>query len=102
METSRETLALSLTEMDDGSSVILEFPGYATAKGGVEKTSLADLRAATETAWFRDGDTLWAKLVVNNGAGLTIKPGSNAPPGLAARALPVCALLEVGKEGLGG
>ncbi|MBT2135936.1 hypothetical protein KK137_16495, partial [Croceibacterium sp. LX-88] len=102
VETARDKLSLSLTEMDDGSSVILEFPGFKAATGGVEKASLAALREARETSWFRDGDTLWAKLVVDNAAGLTVSPGNNAPPGLSARALPVGAMIEVGKEGLGG
>jgi cell migration-inducing and hyaluronan-binding protein len=102
VETARDKLSLSLTEMDDGSSVILEFPGFAAATGGVEKSSLAALREATETAWFKDSDTVWAKLVVDNDAGLKISAGSNAPPGLAASALPVGALPEVSREGLGG
>ena len=102
VETARDTLSLSLTEMEDGSSVILEFPGFTGASGGVEKSSLAALREAGETSYFRDGDTLWAKLVVDNSAGLTVSSGSNAPPGLTARATPVGARLEVGKEGLGG
>ncbi|KRA82538.1 hypothetical protein [Altererythrobacter sp. Root672] len=102
VETSRDKLSLSLTEMDDGSSVILEFPGFTVATGGVEKSSLAELREARETSWFKDGNKLWAKLVVDNAAGLTVSPGSNAPPGFAARALPVGATLNVSKEGLGG
>jgi cell migration-inducing and hyaluronan-binding protein len=102
VETARDTLSLSLTEMDDGSSVILEFPGFTAATGGVETSSLAALREARETSWFKGGDTLWAKLVVDNAAGLTVSPGSNAPPGFAARALPVGARLDVSKEGLGG
>jgi cell migration-inducing and hyaluronan-binding protein len=101
VETSRETLALALTEMDDGSSVVLELPGFTAASGGVELPDLAALRAARETAWFRDGDTVWAKLVVDNGAGLTAASG-NAPPGAPARPLPVGARIEVGKVGLGG
>ncbi|GAA0273651.1 hypothetical protein GCM10009127_12660 [Alteraurantiacibacter aestuarii] len=102
VETSRDALSLTLTEMDDGSSVIFEFPGFNAATGGVEKPSLAALREASETSWFKDGDTLWAKLVVDNDAGLTAASGGNAPPGFGARALPVGARLDVGKEGLGG
>jgi cell migration-inducing and hyaluronan-binding protein len=99
VETSRDALGLSLTEMDDGSWVMLELPGFTAATGGTEKSSLAALREAGETAWFAEGDTLWAKLVVDNAAGLTLSPaaGGNAPPGLAARALPVGAKLDVSK-----
>ncbi len=102
VETSRENLQVSLNEMDSGSAVILEFPGYASATGGVEAASMDALRAATETSFFRDGDSLWAKLVVDNEAGLEIAPGSNAPPGFAPRAIPVGAFIEVSKTGLGG
>ena len=101
VETSRDALSLSLTQMEDGSSVTLEVPGFANATGGVEQASLAALRDAQETAYFRDGETLWVKLVVDNSAGLTVLP-SNAPPGGAARPLPVGARLDISKEGLGG
>ncbi|WP_235913345.1 hypothetical protein, partial [Croceibacterium salegens] len=97
VETSRDKLSLSLTEMDDGSSLILEFPGFNTASGAVEESSLDALRASKKTAYFKDGDTLWAKLVVDNKAGLTIAPGGNGPPGLTPRALPVGAKLDVSK-----
>ena len=102
VETARDTLSLSLTEMDDGSSVTFELPGFGIATGGVEKSSLAELRDARETSWYKKDGTLWAKLVVDNAAGLTVSPGSNAPPGFAARALPVGAAIEVGKESFGG
>ena len=88
--------------MDDGSSVTFELPGFGIATGGVEKSSLAELRDARETSWYKKDGTLWAKLVVDNAAGLTVSPGSNAPPGFAARALPVGAAIEVGKESFGG
>ena len=99
VETSRDTLGLSLTEMDDGSWVILELPGFAAATGGAPVSSLAALREAGQTSWYSENGTLWAKLVVDNAAGLTLSPaaGGNAPPGLAARALPVGAKLDVSK-----
>jgi cell migration-inducing and hyaluronan-binding protein len=76
VETARETLALSLREMDDGSSVIVELPGFATAKGGAQQTSLDALRAANETSYYSDNGTLWAKLVVDNTAGLNVAIGT--------------------------
>ena len=102
VETARKSLSLSLTEMDDGSSVVFELPGFVAASGGVEKSSLAELSDARETSYFSKDGTLWVKLVVDNAAGLTVSPGANAPPGLAARALPVGATIEVAREGLGG
>src|SRR5690606_40136421 len=61
VETSRETLSLSLTEMDDGSWVILEFPGYNTADGGTQVSSREPLRKASQTSGYRENGTLWAK-----------------------------------------
>jgi cell migration-inducing and hyaluronan-binding protein len=83
--------------MDDGSSVILELPGFTAATGGVEKSSLAELREAHQTSYYSKDGTLWAKLVVDNAAGLTVASGGNAPPGFGARALPVGASIEVSK-----
>jgi hypothetical protein len=97
VETSRDALSLSLTEMDDGSSVIFEFPGFTSATGGVEQSSLAALREAKETSWYSENGTLWAKLVVDSAAGLKVSLGSNAPPGFGAGGVPVGAKLDVSK-----
>jgi cell migration-inducing and hyaluronan-binding protein len=75
VETSKEALSLSLREMDDGSWVIFELPGFTTAAGGTEAPSLAALREASGTSWFSDNGTLWAKLVVDNDAGLNVTVG---------------------------
>ncbi len=95
VETARDTLSLSLREMDQGSFVILELPGFATTAAGTQETSLAALRAANRTAYFKDGDTLWVKLVVEdaNGKGAVIEKVGN---------LTAQATIEVGREGLGG
>ena len=63
VKTERPQVTLSLAEMDQGSWVIFELPGFATAATGTEQGSMAALRQAHETSWFRDGDTLWVKLV---------------------------------------
>ena len=76
VETSRDTLSLSLTEMDDGSSVILELPGFTAAVGGTETSSLAALREAGETSWYSENGTLWVKLVVDNSAGANVQIGT--------------------------
>jgi cell migration-inducing and hyaluronan-binding protein len=76
VETSRQDLTLTLREMDDGAWVIFELPGFTTPAGGVEKASLAELREATETSWFRDANSLWAKLVVDNSAGASVQIGT--------------------------
>ena len=79
VETAKKDLSLSLTEMDNGSWVIFQLPGFTTPAGGAQQTSLAALRDAHDTAYFKDGDTLWVKLVVDNAAGQTVslgKPGA--------------------------
>jgi cell migration-inducing and hyaluronan-binding protein len=62
--TARESLPLTLSEMDEGSWVIFELPGFTTSAGGAEQSSLAALRDASETSFFRDDEALWVKLVV--------------------------------------
>jgi cell migration-inducing and hyaluronan-binding protein len=76
VETGKKDLSLSLTEMDDGSSVVFELPGFATASGGLQQASLAALRDARATSYFKDGNTLWAKLVVDNAAGQSVSVGT--------------------------
>jgi cell migration-inducing and hyaluronan-binding protein len=64
--TDNPALALSLREMEQGSSVIFELPGFTTAKAGAELASLDALRAANATSYYRGDDALWVKLVVEN------------------------------------
>ena len=68
VETGRDTMSVSLREMDQGAFVIMELPGFTTAGSGTEQPSLAALREAPGTAWFRDGNSLWVKLVVEDAA----------------------------------
>jgi hypothetical protein len=63
VKTERPVVTLSLAEMDQGSWVIFELPGFTNAASGTEQRSLAALRQANETSYFRDGDALWVKLV---------------------------------------
>jgi cell migration-inducing and hyaluronan-binding protein len=95
VETARDTLALSLREMDQGSYVIFELPGFATSAGGTQVTSLAALRNASTTATYRDGTTLWVKLVVEdvNRTGPVVEQVGN---------LTAQASIEVARENLGG
>jgi cell migration-inducing and hyaluronan-binding protein len=66
VDTARESVSLSLTAMDNGSWVVFELPGFTTAAEGAEQASLAALRNAGDTSYYKDGDTLWVKLVVAN------------------------------------
>jgi cell migration-inducing and hyaluronan-binding protein len=67
--TDREDLSISLSQLDNGSWVIFELPGFNTAESGEEKNSLTALRSSSDTAYYKDDDTLWVKLVANVDAG---------------------------------
>jgi cell migration-inducing and hyaluronan-binding protein len=74
--TERQELHLSVRELDQGSWVMFELPGFAQATAGVQQGSLEALRRATETSYFRDKDALWVKLVVTDAdfAGPVVEP----------------------------
>ena len=61
--TERPNLTLRLTELDQGSWVIFQLPGFNTAEGGAQQPTLDALRKASETSYFKDGDALWVKVV---------------------------------------
>ncbi|MBZ5580366.1 MAG: transmembrane domain-containing protein [Acidobacteriia bacterium] len=73
--TERPSVSLSLTELDKGSWVIFDLPGFTTAASGAPQDSLDALRKASDTSYFKDKDALWVK-VVSNG-----DPGTGAPGG---------------------
>jgi cell migration-inducing and hyaluronan-binding protein len=77
--TERPTLNLTLTEMDAGSWVIFELPGFTTAAGGTAVNSLDALRRASDTAYYKSEDALWVK-VVSNGVGAS-GPRGGGPGG---------------------
>jgi cell migration-inducing and hyaluronan-binding protein len=66
VNTERKEISLSLREMDKGSWVVFELPGFANAASGKQQDSLEALRKATETSYFKDKDALWVKLVVTD------------------------------------
>jgi cell migration-inducing and hyaluronan-binding protein len=63
MTTDRPAVSLRLTELDKGSWVILELPGFTTAASGTQQSSLDALRKASDTSWYKDRDALWVKVV---------------------------------------
>jgi cell migration-inducing and hyaluronan-binding protein len=73
--TERPSVNLSLTELDQGSWVIFELPGFTTAASGAPQDSVDALRNASATSYFKDTDALWVK-VVSNG-----DPGGGGPGG---------------------
>jgi cell migration-inducing and hyaluronan-binding protein len=66
--TARDNLALHLREMDKGSWVIFELPGFSNAAQGTQVDSVEALRSTRETSYFKDKDSLWVKLVVEDTA----------------------------------
>ena len=61
--TERPTVSLTLTELDPGSWVVFELPGFTTAAAGAEQNSLDALRKASATSYYKDKDALWVKVV---------------------------------------
>ena len=51
--TERPSVNLTLTELDAGSWVIFELPGFTTAASGTEQSSLDALRKASDTSYFK-------------------------------------------------
>jgi cell migration-inducing and hyaluronan-binding protein len=66
--TERQSLGLTLTEMDRGSWVIFELPGFNTAASGTPVDSLDALRKASDTAHYKANGALWVKVVSNGNA----------------------------------
>ena len=66
VNTERQELHLSVREMDQGSWVMFELPGFTAAASGKQQESMDALRKATETSYFKDKDALWVKLVVTD------------------------------------
>jgi hypothetical protein len=74
VKTERDEVTLSLAEMDKGSWVMFELPGFANAASGTKQSSMDALRQAKETSWFNDGDTMWVKLVADAPVMEVIRP----------------------------
>jgi cell migration-inducing and hyaluronan-binding protein len=66
--TERATMDLRLSELDSGSWVIFELPGFTTAASGTPQDSLDALRKASATSYYQGKDSLWVK-VVSDGEG---------------------------------
>jgi cell migration-inducing and hyaluronan-binding protein len=74
--TERPSLNLSLAELDTGSWVIFELPGFTTAASGTEQGSLDALRKASDTSYYKGKDALWVKVVSNGTGARSGTPGS--------------------------
>ncbi|HET9220285.1 MAG TPA: G8 domain-containing protein [Terriglobia bacterium] len=71
-ETEQSPVNISVSELDSGSWVIFELPGFATANAGTPQNSLDALRNATATSYYKGDGSLWVKLF---SAGVTGRGG---------------------------
>ena len=81
MTTERPSVNLSLTELDKGSWVIFQLPGFTTAASGTAQDSLDALRKANTTSYFKGNGSLWVKLVSSGdipGSGPNAGPSGGA------------------------
>ena len=67
--TERQSLPINVKELDSGSWVIFELPGFTTAASGTPQNSLDALRQASATSYYKGQDSLWVKLVSTGDAG---------------------------------
>jgi hypothetical protein len=74
--TERREVSFSVSEMDQGSWLIFELPGFSSVASGMEQSSMDALRKAEATSYFREGDTLWVKLVVSEPLVVPIRPSN--------------------------
>ena len=75
--TERPSLSLSVAELDAGSWVMFELPGFTTATSGTAQDSLDALRKASATSYYKGNGSLWVKLV---SSGDVLGSGPNSGP----------------------
>jgi cell migration-inducing and hyaluronan-binding protein len=61
--TERPNVNINVKELDAGSWVMFELPGFTTASAGTEQSSLDALRQASATSYYKGNGSLWLKLV---------------------------------------
>jgi hypothetical protein len=77
--TERPNVNLSVKELDTGSWVMFELPGFTKAASGTAVDSLDALRKANATSYYNGNGSLWVKLVSTGdirGTGPTQGPGA--------------------------
>ena len=77
-ESEAPSLNISVRELDKGSWVILELPGYTSAAAGTAQASLEALRSASNTSYYKGDGSLWVKLVSDGGGA---RPGRGGGSG---------------------
>ena len=72
--TERPSVNINVKELDAGSWVMFELPGFTTAASGTAQDSLDALRKASATSYYKGNGSLWVK-VVSTGDVLGSGPG---------------------------
>ena len=67
-QTEAPSVSISVSELESGSWVIFELPGFTSANAGTAQTSLDALRSATETSHYKGDGSLWVKVVSTGNA----------------------------------
>ena len=80
MTTERPSVNINVKELDAGSWVMFELPGFTTATSGTSVDSLDTLRKASATSYYKGNGSLWVKLV-STGDVLGSGPGKGPGPG---------------------
>ena len=80
MTTQRPSVNINVKELDKGSWVMFELPGFTTAASGTSVDSLDALRKANATSYYKGNGSLWVK-VVSTGDILGSGPGKGPGPG---------------------
>ena len=80
MTTERPSVNIMVKELDAGSWVMFELPGFTAANAGTAVDSLDALRKATATSYYKGNGSLWVKLV-STGDILGSGPGRGPGPG---------------------
>ena len=78
--TERPSVNINVKELDAGSWVMFQLPGFTTASAGTATDSLDALRKAGATAYYKGKDALWVK-VVSTGDVMGSGPTQGKGPG---------------------
>ncbi|HEX4485315.1 MAG TPA: helix-turn-helix domain-containing protein, partial [Terriglobales bacterium] len=106
-ESEAPSLTISLRELDSGSWVIFELPGYSSAATGTAETSMDALRSATSTSYYRgekllSGGVQQVRVVLRAVALLQLGKGVSAPRIAGMVPLTAQAIRKIGHRYLGG
>ena len=80
MTTERPSVNINVKELDAGSWVMFELPGFTTANSGTAVDSLDALRKASATSYYKGNGSLLVK-IVSTGDVLGSGPGKGPGPG---------------------